>query len=63
MPFCAECADALRAVFGADGINAQLKAGNFYAREGGVELGKRAPEGVVPVIHQPVTIGRVKCDR
>lgn len=46
MPFCSEVANSLRAVFGAEGINAQIRAGNFYARENGVELGCKAPEGV-----------------
>jgi len=60
MPFCKECADTLRAVFGADGIDAQLRKKNFYACENGVELGRRAPEGVAVSDRRPVVIGKAK---
>lgn len=60
MPFCAAVADSLREAFGADAINAQLKAGKFYARENGIELGQRETrEGVQPAIVRAVALGKV----
>jgi hypothetical protein len=46
MPHTAAIIDELREVFGADGINAVIRAGirgepGFYARENGLEIGVR----------------------
>jgi hypothetical protein len=46
MPIAAAFIDAMREAFGAEGINAQIRAGirgepGFYARENGLEIGTR----------------------
>jgi hypothetical protein len=50
MPTVASWVDELRAVFGAESINKALRRGEFWAREGGVEVGKRLGPGFVPVV-------------
>ena len=40
-PFAKARADELRAVFGAEGIDAEIRKGNYYINENGVERGKR----------------------
>lgn len=51
MPLTAAFIDDLRAHFGVDEINGQIRKGMaglpvFYAREGGQEIGTCAPEGI-----------------
>jgi hypothetical protein len=51
MPITAAFIDAMREAFGADVINAQIRAGlrgepGFWARENGYEVGVKLPAGV-----------------
>ena len=74
MPLVTAWIDELRAVFGADAINEQIRRGlqadcradrTFYASEGGVVLGRPAvyPPGAVfvtPRVAVQVVVGRAK---
>lgn len=60
VPWAKDIADELRAVFGADGINAEIRKGNYYIRENGHELGKRAPDGVGVTVRDMVLESQFK---
>jgi hypothetical protein len=45
IPWAKAIADELREVFGADGINAEIRKGNYCISENGHVLGKPAPTG------------------
>ncbi len=49
MPTVTAWVDELRGVFGADSVDPALRRGEYWAREGGVEVGARLGAGYVPV--------------
>jgi hypothetical protein len=49
MPTVAAWVDELRSVFGADSVDAAMRRGEYWAREGGAEAGTRLGTGYVPV--------------
>ena len=54
MPTVSAWADELRAVFGSDSVDAALRRGEFWAREGGVEVGQKLGAGYVPARNGPL---------
>ena len=58
MPECAAFIDACREAFGADGINASIKAGmdgqpTFYASENGRTVGTKSASVGIPLSQMP----------